>query len=118
MKMEILAVRQQGGWAQGHQWSAEGLRSVSNFADILAVAARTDTSDTVKFFTEQFSVTASVSGKFVVESSLRSSLLVLASTMAQEDIEVFHLTSPRDCVHSPDKDAAYYRLPGLSKAGV
>ena len=118
MKMEILAVRQQGGWAQGHQWSAEDLRSVSNFADILAVAARTDTSDTVKFFTEQFSVTASVSGKFVVKSSLRSSLLVLASTMAQEDIEVFHLTSPRGCVHSPDKDAAYYRLPGLSKAGV
>ena len=118
MKIYILAVRQQGGWAQGHQWSAEGLRSVSNFADILAVAARTDTSDMVKFFTEQFSVTASVSGKFVVESSLRSSLLVLASTMAQEDIEVFHLTSPRGCVHSPDKDASYFRLPGLSKAGV
>ena len=113
MKMEILAVRQQGGWAQGHQWSAEGLRSVSNFADILAVAARTDTSDTVKFFTEQFSVTASVSGKFVVESSLRSLLLVPASTLVQEDIKVFHSR-----VHSLDTDAAHFRLPGLSKAGV
>ena len=111
--MEILAVRQQGGWAQGHQWSAEGLRSVSNFADILAVAARTDTSDTVKFFTEQFSVTASVSGKFVVESSLRSLLLVPASTLVQEDNKVFHSR-----IHSLDTDAAHFRLPGLSKAGV
>ena len=96
----------------------EDPRSVSYLAGVLAVAALTDTSDTAKFFTEQFSVPASVSGKFVVESSLRSSLLVLASTMAQEDIEVFQLTSPRGRVHSLDKDAAYFRLPGLSKAGV
>ena len=87
------------------------------------MAALTDTSDTVKFFTEQFSVPASgrVSGKFVVESNLRSSLLVLASTLAQEDIEVFQLTSPRGRVHSfpvLDKGAAYFRLSGPSEAGV
>ena len=75
------------------------------------MAALTDTSDTVKFFTEQFSVPASgrVSGKFVVESSLRSLLLVPASTLVQEDNKVFH---------SLDTDAAHFRLPGLSKAGV
>ena len=75
------------------------------------MAALTDTSDTVKFFTEQFSVPASgrVSGKFVVESNLRSSLLVLASTLVQEDIKVFHSR-----VHSLDMD---FRLPGLSRPG-
>ena len=89
----------------------EDPRSVSYLAGVLAVAALTDTSDTVKFFTEQFSVPASgrVSGKFVVESSLRSLLLVPASTLVQEDIKVFH---------SLDTDAAHFRLPGLSKAGV
>ena len=93
----------------------EDPRSVSYLAGVLAVAALTDTSDTAKFFTEQFSVPASgrVSGKFVVESSLRSMLLVLASTLVQEDIKVFHSR-----VHSLDTDAAYFRLPGLSKAGV
>ena len=99
-------------------------RSVSDLADTLAVAARTaDTSDRVKFFAEQFSVAAGgrVSGKFVVETNLRSSLLVLASTLAQEDIEVFQLTSPRGRVHSfpvLDKGAAYFRLSGPSEAGV
>ena len=93
----------------------EDPRSVSYLAGVLAVAALTDTSDTVKFFTEQFSVPASgrVSGKFVVESSLRSLLLVPASTLVQEDIKVFHSR-----VHSLDTDAAHFRLPGLSKAGV
>ena len=93
----------------------EDPRSVSYLAGVLAVAALTDTSDTAKFFTEQFSVPASgrVSGKFVVESSLRSMLLVLASTLVQEDIKVFHSS-----VHSLDTDAAHFRLPGLSKAGV
>ena len=93
----------------------EDPRSVSYLAGVLAVAALTDTSDTAKFFTEQFSVPASgrVSGKFVVESSLRSMLLVLASTLVQEDIKVFHSR-----VHSLDTDAAHFRLPGLSKAGV
>ena len=88
----------------------EDPRSVSYLAGVLAVAALTDTSDTVKFFTEQFSVPASgrVSGKFVVESSLRSMLLVLASTLVQEDIKVFHSR-----VHSLDTDAAYFRLPGV-----
>ena len=54
-----------------------------------------------------------VSGKFVVQSNLRSSLLVLASTLAQEDIEVFQLTSPRGRVHSfpvLDKGAAYFQM--------
>ena len=77
------------------------------------------TNTRVKFFTDQFvPACGHMSGKFVVESNRRSSLLVLASTLAQEDIEVFQLTSPRGCVHSPDKDASYFRLPGLSKAGV
>ena len=93
----------------------EDPRSVSYLAGVLAVAALTDTSDTAKFFTEQFSVPASgrVSGKFVVESSLRSLLLVPASTLLQEDNKVFHSR-----VHSLDTDAAHFRLPGLSKAGV
>ena len=88
----------------------EDPRSVSYLAGVLAVAALTDTSDTVKFFTEQFSVPASgrVSGKFVVESSLRSLLLVPASTLVQEDNKVFHSR-----VHSLDTDAAYFRLPGV-----
>ena len=62
-----------------------------------------------------------MSVKLVVESNLRSSLLVLASTLAQEDIEVFQLTSPRGRVHSfpvLDKGAAYFRLSGPSEAGV
>ena len=57
----------------------------------------------------------------MVQSNLRSSLLVLASTLAQEDIEVFQLTSPRGRVHSfpvLDKGAAYFRLSGPSEAGV
>ena len=93
----------------------EDPRSVSYLAGVLAVAALTGTSYTVKFFTEQFSVPASgrVSGKFVVESSLRSLLLVPASTLVQEDNKVFHSR-----VHSLDTDAAHFRLPGLSKAGV
>ena len=49
----------------------------------------------VKFFTEQYvPARGCMSGKFVVEINLRSSLLVLASTMAQEDMEVMQLTSP------------------------
>ena len=89
------------------QWSAEDLRSVSDLADILSMAAWTNTR--VKFFTDQFvPACGHMSGKFVVESNQRSSLLVLASTLVQEDMEVFRLTSPP--VYSfpiPDKGAAY-----------
>ena len=70
----------------------------------------------VKFFTDQFVPACGcgcMSGKFVVESNRRSSLLVLASTLVQEDNKVFHSR-----VHSLDTDAAHFRLPGLSKAGV
>ena len=50
-----------------------------------------------------------VSGKFVVQSNLRSSLLVLASNLVQ----VFELNSPRGRVHSfpvLDKVAAYFQM--------
>ena len=69
------------------------------------------TNTRVKFFTDQFVPACGcgcMSGKFVVESNWRSSLLVLASTLVQEDMEVFRLTSPP--VYSfpiPDKGAAY-----------
>ena len=118
--MEIDPGRwQQGGRACGYQWSAEDLRSVSDLADILSMAAWTNTR--VKFFTDQFvPACGHMSGKFVVESNRRSSLLVLASTLEQEDMGVFWLTSPSPSTACPSPTRApptnYFRL--LSEASV
>ena len=94
-------------------WSAEDLWSVSDLADILSMAAWTNTR--VQFFTDQFvPACGCMSGKFVVESNRRSSLLVLASTLVQEDMGVFWLTSPSPSTASPFPTRApptnYFRL--------
>ena len=100
-------------------WSAEDLWSVSDLADILSMAAWTNTR--VQFFTDQFVLACGcMSGKFVVESNRRSSLLELASTLEQEDMGVFWLTSPSLSTSSPSPTRApptnYFRL--LSEASV
>ena len=100
-------------------WSAEDLWSVSDLADILSMAAWTNTR--VQFFTDQFVLACGcMSGKFVVESNRRSSLLELASTLEQEDMGVFWLTSPSLSTSSPSPTRApptnYFRL--LSEASL
>ena len=95
--------------------------SVTDLYEILSFSLRSDQS--VKFYSRQFRVESNggVSGKFVVEDSLRDSLVVVASSLQQEDIEMFRLTSPSGLAHTfpvLDKGQAQFRLSGGAEAGV
>ena len=95
--------------------------SVTDLYEILSFSLRSDQS--VKFYSRQFQLESNggVSGKFVVEDSLRDSLVVVASSLQQEDIEMFRLTSPSGLAHTfpvLDKGQAQFRLSGGAEAGV
>ena len=99
----------------------EERKSVTDLYEVLSFSLKSDQS--VKFYSRQFSVEANggVSGKFVVEDSLRSSLVVVASSLQQEDIERFSLTSPSGVAHTfpvLDKGQARFSLNGVAEAGV
>ena len=106
------------------QVTEEEQRSVSDLGDILTLGADITSHDQgVKFFSEEFLVAAreQVTGKFVVENSLRQSMRVVSASLMQEDIEMFQLTSPRGIVYNfpvLDKGVAYFQFNGASEAGV
>ena len=105
----------------------EEQKSVSELHDILSLTL-TDgeqerSNQSVRFFSDHFSVTSNerLSGKFIVEESLRRDLVVTATTEMKEDIERMELTSPSGVPHqfpTVDKGQVYFQLGGLAEAGV
>ena len=102
-------------------------KSVSDLYDILALTLNDNldasSNQNVKFFSAQFMVESNerLSGKFVVESNLQENMFVMTSSVMQEDIELFQLTSPTgDIYNFPilDKGQAYFRFSGSAEAGV
>ena len=96
-------------------------KSVTDLYEVLSFGLRSERS--VKFYSRQYRVESNggVSGKFVVEDSLREDLVVVASSLQQEDIEMFSLTSPSGLAHTfpvLDKGQAQFRLTGEAEAGV
>ena len=113
--------------AEVYHVTREEQRSVSDLSDILTLTLGDQLSarshDHVKFFSEEFQVAAKeqVMGKFVVENNLRENMLVMTSSLMQEDIELFQLTSPRGTQYNfpvLDKGAASFQFNGRSEAGV
>ena len=105
----------------------EEQNSVDDLYDILALTLTDDvlvrSNQSVKFFSDQFSVRSNkrVSGKFVVENSLRLMMTVMTTTMMKEDIEMFQLTSPSGITFqfpTVEKGQVYFHFPQLSEPGV
>lgn len=105
----------------------EEQNSVDDLYDILSLTLTDDvivrTNQSVKFFSDQFSVKSNkrVSGKFVVENSLRLMMTVMTTTVMKEDIEMFQLTSPSGITFqfpTVEKGQVYFHFPQLSEPGV
>ena len=99
----------------------EERKSVTDLYEILSFGLESQQS--FKFYSRQFSVESNgaVSGKFVVEDSLREDLMVVASSLQQEDIEMFSLTSPSGLAHTfpvVERGQAHFSLGGTAEAGV
>ena len=99
----------------------EERKSVTDLFEILSFGL--ESQESFKFFSRQFSVKSNggVSGKFVVEDSLREDLMVVASSLQQEDIEMFSLTSPSGEEHTfpvVERGQAHFSLAGPAEAGV
>ena len=100
-------------------------KSVSDLFDILSLTLsdKTDANQNVKFFSAEFLVGSNqrVSGKFVVENNLQENMFVMTSSVMQEDIEVFQLTSPSGSIYNfpiLDKGQAYFQFSGSAETGV
>ena len=99
----------------------EERKSVTDLYEILSFGLESQQS--FKFYSRQFSVKSNggVSGKFVVEDSLREDLTVVASSLQQEDIEMFSLTSPSGLEHNfpvVERGQAHFSLSSTAEAGV
>jgi len=101
--------------------------SVDDLYDILSLTITNDvhvrSNQSVKFYSDQFSVKSNerVSGKFVVENSMRLMMTVMTTTVMKEDIEMFQLTSPSGSTYqfpTVEKGQVYFQFPQLSEPGV
>ena len=110
------------GSVQVFHVSKEEQKSVSDLFDILSMTLESQHTG-VKFFSHQHSALSNqrLSGKFVVEDSLRSNMFVSTSSLMQEDIELFKLISPTGAIFNfpvLDKGQAYFQFSDSVEAGV